>query len=56
MQSNNKKNKEKGYGLLRESRDFQWLLQGSRDFLKHQKCSRFVNIQHDILLTRITLL
>jgi hypothetical protein len=31
MQSNNKRTKEKGYGLLRESRNLQWLLRGSRD-------------------------
>jgi hypothetical protein len=41
MQSNNKKNKEKGYGLFQESRDLQLLLRGSRDLQDSNKGFRF---------------
>jgi hypothetical protein len=41
MQSNSKKNKEKGYGLLPKSRDLQWLLRGNRDLQNTNKGSRF---------------
>jgi hypothetical protein len=55
MQSNNKKEQKKRYGLLRESRDFQWLLRESLDLQNNQKGLGFHNIQHDYSLGRITL-
>jgi len=45
IQSNNKRNKRKGYGLLRESLDLQ----------NNKKCLSFHNIQHVYSMSRITL-
>jgi hypothetical protein len=56
MQSNNKKKQKKRYGLLRESRDLQWLLRESLDLQNNQKGLGFHNIQHAYSLSRITLI
>jgi hypothetical protein len=55
MQSNSKKKQNKGYGLLRESRDLQWLLRESLDLQNNKKGLGFHNIQHVYSLSRITL-
>jgi hypothetical protein len=55
MQSNNKKKQKKRYGLLRESRDLQWLLRESLDLQNNHKGLGFHNIQHVYSLSRITL-
>jgi hypothetical protein len=55
MQSNNKKEQKKRYGLLRENRDLQWLLQESLDLQNNHKGLSFHNIQHVYSLSRVTL-